>query len=78
MNSNVSGTLSISIIGPLGWILIGEIHACIIHFLMKTSILDYALHFPKKRIDEGFKYLGFYLKPNDYRFENRMWLFKKV
>jgi hypothetical protein len=43
-----------------------------------TLILDIALPFPKKILDEGFKYLGFILKPNEYDFEDRLWLYKNV
>jgi hypothetical protein len=28
--------------------------------------------------EQGFKYLGFYLKPNKYRFEDWLWLYKKI
>ena len=31
-----------------------------------------------KPMDEGFKYLGFVLKPNAYSFKERMWLYKKI
>ena len=29
-------------------------------------------------MDEGFKYLGFVLKPNAYSFKDWMWLYKKI
>ena len=29
-------------------------------------------------IAEGFKYLGFFLKPNSYAFQDWMWLYQKV
>jgi hypothetical protein len=40
----------------------------------------YRLLFPfeEKTIDEGLKYLGFTLKPNDYRKEDWSWLLKKL
>jgi hypothetical protein len=28
--------------------------------------------------EQGFKYLGFYLKPNKYHFEDWLWLYKKI
>ena len=31
-----------------------------------------------KPMDEGFKYLGFVLKPNVYSFKDWMWLYKKI
>ena len=31
-----------------------------------------------KPMDEGFKYLGFVLKPNAYSFRDWMWLYKKI
>ena len=31
-----------------------------------------------KPMDEGFKYLGFLLKPNAYSFKDWMWLYKKI
>jgi hypothetical protein len=34
--------------------------------------------FEEKSIDEGLKYLGFSLKPNDYRKEDWTWLLKKL
>ena len=36
------------------------------------------LAYPAKILGEGFKYLGFYLKPNCYAFKDWMWLFQKV
>jgi hypothetical protein len=29
-------------------------------------------------LDQGIKYLSFNLKPNDYRYENWMWLYNKI
>ena len=29
-------------------------------------------------VDEGFKYLGFHLKPNSYSTQDWMWLYKKI
>jgi hypothetical protein len=38
------------------------------------------LHFPfeEKKLDDGLKYLGFLLKPTDYRKEDWKWLLKKI
>ena len=36
------------------------------------------LAYPTKPLAEGFKYLGFFLKPNCYAFKDWMWLFQKV
>ena len=36
------------------------------------------LAYPTKLISEGFKYLGFYLKPNSYAFQDWMWLYQKI
>ena len=36
------------------------------------------LAYPTKPLGEGFKYLGFFLKPNCYAFKDWMWLFQKV
>ena len=36
------------------------------------------LNFQCREVDEGLKYLGFYLKPNDYRKSNWMWLLAKL
>jgi hypothetical protein len=38
------------------------------------------LHFPfeEKKLDDGLKYLGFLLKPNDYIKEDWKWLLKKM
>jgi hypothetical protein len=36
------------------------------------------LPFPKKELEIGFKYLGFFLKPGNYRYANWLWLVKKV
>ena len=36
------------------------------------------LAYPTKPLGEGFKYLGFFLKPNFYAFKDWMWLFQKV
>jgi hypothetical protein len=29
-------------------------------------------------LDKGVKYLGFYLKPNNYKYVDWLWLFKKI
>jgi hypothetical protein len=34
--------------------------------------------FEEKKLDDGLKYLGFFLKPNDYRKEDWKWLLKKM
>ena len=34
--------------------------------------------FPTVPITKGFKYLGFFLKPNCYSFQDWVWLYKKV
>ena len=34
--------------------------------------------YPTKLMADGFKYLGFHLKPNSYTFKDWMWLYKKV
>jgi hypothetical protein len=44
---------------------------------MQSQFQD-CLPFAQKQIDEGFKYLGFVLKPNDYVFRDWLWLFIKI
>ena len=34
--------------------------------------------FPSNPLDQGVKYLGSNLKPNDYNFESMLWLYKKL
>jgi hypothetical protein len=48
--------------------------------LSEMEKIRYKLHFPfeEKMIDEGLKYLGFTLKPNDYRKEDWSWILKKL
>jgi hypothetical protein len=43
-----------------------------------TPLLKSTLSFPRKSLDEGFKYLKFNLKPNAYGFEDWLWLYKKL
>jgi hypothetical protein len=33
---------------------------------------------PARRMDEGLKYLGFYLKPDKYRITDWLWMIKKI
>jgi hypothetical protein len=40
--------------------------------------LQGSLMFKKNGLDEGIKYLGFMLKPNDYDFRDWMWLYVKI
>ena len=42
--------------------------------LKENEIIAY----PTKSMSDGFKYLGFHLKPNTYTFKDWMWLYKKV
>jgi hypothetical protein len=44
----------------------------------KKDSFDNISPFEEKTIDEGLKYLGFNLKPNDYRKEDWTWLLKKL
>jgi hypothetical protein len=37
---------------------------------------QYSFHF--EPLDNGLKYLGYHLKPNDYRVADWMWLFRKI
>jgi hypothetical protein len=48
--------------------------------LLEMEKSRYRLLFPfeEKTIDEGLKYLGFTLKPNDYRKEDWSWILKKL
>jgi hypothetical protein len=50
------------------------------NLLTEEESLVYQQHFPfeEKRIDDGLKYLGFILKPNDYKKEDLIWLLKKL
>jgi hypothetical protein len=34
--------------------------------------------FPIMSLDQGVNYLGFNLKPNDYKFVDWLWLFKRI
>lgn len=54
--------------------------SCIYHFRLTAvwianlkTILPYSFH----QLEDGFMYLGYYLKPNDYRSSDWMWLVKK-
>jgi hypothetical protein len=40
-----------------------------------ASHLQSCLSFPQNHLDEGIKYMGFVLKPNDYLFKDWLWLF---
>ena len=42
------------------------------------SNLKYAFHFKLENCENGFKYLIYMLKPNNYKVEDWMWLIKKV
>jgi hypothetical protein len=44
----------------------------------RHSTIEGFIPFTQKPLDEGLKYLGFVLKPNDNLFKNRLWLFIKV
>jgi hypothetical protein len=50
------------------------------NFLIEEEQLVFRQNFPfeEKRIDDGLKYMGFILKPNDYRKEDWNWLLKKL
>jgi hypothetical protein len=39
--------------------------------------LDDFFPFPRKELDSRFKYLGFFFKPNGYKFIDLTWLYKK-
>ena len=41
----------------------------VIHQLFSFDILP---------LDQGFRYLGFFLKPNDYKIEDWIWLLKRI
>jgi hypothetical protein len=43
-----------------------------------SGALENLFPFPTKNLDEGLKYLGFVLKPNDYLFRDWIWLYKKI
>ena len=40
--------------------------------------LKFFFPFEEKKLDNGIKYLGFFLKPNDYNNEDWKWLLKKM
>lgn len=40
--------------------------------------MDAISPFSRQRIDEGFKYLGFNLKPNSYGYGDWLWMVKKI
>ena len=44
----------------------------------ELRILEERFNFHYWALDEGVKYLGFYLKPNDYRKTDWLWLFVKL
>jgi hypothetical protein len=50
------------------------------NLLTEEELGAFRQHFPfvEKKLEEGLKYLGFVLKPNDYRKEDWNWLLKKM
>jgi hypothetical protein len=43
-----------------------------------ASEISGTLAYPNKDLHLGFNYLGFYLKPNNHRYMDYIWLLKKV
>jgi len=44
---------------------------------LQTSYID-LFPFEKQELEKGLKYLGFHLKPNNYRKEDWKWLISKL
>jgi len=45
---------------------------------LPSSCIHNLFHFQVKTVHEGVKYLGFMLKANYYRYEDWLWIYKKV
>jgi len=52
----------------------------LVNFLSASIQITIDHLFPMKvdLLDKGFKYLGLYLKPNNYKYVSQLWLFKKI
>jgi hypothetical protein len=50
------------------------------NMLTKEEHLAFRKHFPfeENKLDDGLKYLGFFLKPNDYKKKDSKWILKKL
>jgi len=54
---------------------------CLIPNCLSVNLLfqvEPLFHFPQNDLEEGFKYLGFFLKPNSYIFVDWLWLSKNI
>jgi hypothetical protein len=59
---------------------INYLKSCVIpHRISEVSLkrLEYSLPFPRKELEVGFKYLGFFLKPDGYKTGDWNWLYNK-
>ena len=80
MNGNTYWTWSIPFCGALGMTL--NSHKSSVSYSCHDLVLkgQTSLFFPLKmnQIDEGVNYLGFYIKPNNYKKTDWRWLIRKI